>query len=417
MNLVLREYLYKLFYLFPMVLCFCLPFGTIYISPLIFFWTLTSFLVVEKKQLIQGLKSKGFLSFIIFFVLTVISAWLSQNRAEAAFSMEVKMTCVLFPYLLFCFRWPNDVIKRCIVSFVSGCFFASFYLILRASTYAYNGQSEYFFYTKFSYFIHASYFAMYLLTAIILILLFYFNWFKTNKSIIMSSYLFIAIFILSIFLCSSKLGLISAFICLPITVLFKFKEILNRNRILIIISSFVVLIIATYLFFPNAFTRFNSLNNLSVSEIDKTSFESSKVRLLIWKEALELIRTNFWMGVGVGDANDALYNMYQSKGLTGAFDHKLNAHNQFFQTFIGIGILGFLSLVYLTFGKMISGIRSGNFLLFIFSLIIILNFCVESMLQTAAGILFFAFFACLFELLPFKEFYSNMAPKLNNESV
>lgn len=417
MKLLLREYLYKLFYLFPMVFCFCLPFGTIYISPLIFFWTLTSFLVIEKKQWIKGLKSKAFLAFLLFFLLTVISAWLSQNKAEAAFSMEVKMTCVLFPYLLFCFRWPYDVLKRCIVSFVSGCFFASVYLILRAVNYAFNGQPEYFFYTKFSYFIHSSYFAMYLLTAIILILLFYFNWFKSNKSIRMSSYLFIAIFILTIFLCSSKLGLISSVICLPITVLYKFKENLNRNRIVIIMSSFVVLIVATYLFFPNAFTRFNSLNNLSVSEIDKTSFESSKVRLLIWNEALELIKTNFWLGVGVGDANDALYKAYESKGLTGAFDHKLNAHNQFFQTFIGIGILGFLSLAYLTFGKLISGIRTGNFLLFIFSLIIILNFCVESMLQTAAGILFFVFFACLFELLPFKEFYSVKASNHNNEIV
>ncbi|PBQ30742.1 hypothetical protein CNR22_02785 [Sphingobacteriaceae bacterium] len=400
----------KLFYFFPVLFCFCLPFGSLVLSLLAALWFLSSFLNIDKQTLKKGFMNRKLILLFSFFFLTVASALLSENKVEAGFSIEIKLTFFIFPYLFFCFKWPVEILKRCVVAFVSGCFFACLYLIARAFLYAFNGQSDYFFYSLFSDFIHASYFAMYLLLAIIFVVVFYNEWFKTQKSVIYSSYFFISIFVTSIFLCSSKLGLISFFISMPLLMIYKFKEHFTLKRIFAVGATLLVVLFLLVKIFPAPFNRFNSLNPASLENIDKTSSESTTVRILIWKESVKLIKDNFIFGTGVGDANDKLTKSYGDNGLTGAYEHHFNAHNQFFQTFIGLGLVGFTVLALMTFGAVFKGFRDRNFLLCIFAFLIILNFLVESMLQTSAGVLFFVFFSCFFEKVSEQELKENTDP-------
>jgi len=393
----------RLFYFFPALFCFCLPFGSLVLSGLIVLWTITSLFNIDKEQFKAGIKNKNLWLLSAFFFLTLVSALFSSNKAEANFSVEIKMSFLIFPYLFFCFKWPLQIIKRCLVSFVSGCFFASAFLILRASYYAFTGHTEYFFYTQFSVFIHASYFAMYLILAISIIVLLYPAWFKTQKNVNYTSYFFVAVFIATVFLCSSKLGIISLFISLPLIFLYKFKTFLSIKKAAVLILVIVVMAFVAYKIFPSAFERLSSLANVSSATVDKTSSESTAVRVLIWEQSIQIIKNNFWLGTGVGDANDALYKAYAANGLTGASEHNLNAHNQYFQSFIGLGIIGFIMIMVLTFGYMVKGIIKKHFFLFLFSLLIVLNFFVESMLQTSAGVLFFVFFFCVFNLTSEEE--------------
>jgi O-antigen ligase len=400
MELPLKQ---RLFYFLPTLFCFCLPFGSLVLSGLIILWMVVSVFNIDKEQFKKGIANKHFWWLSVFFIGTVISALISNNKNEALFSVEIKMTFVLFPYLFFFFKWPIQIIKRCIVSFVSGCFFACLILIARACYYAATGHTEYFFYTQFSFFIHASYFAMYLVFAIALVVLLYPAWFKTQKNIKYTFYLFVLIFSVTIFLCSSKLGLISFFISAPLILLYKYRSFLNVKKVSYLIIGILVLGFFSYKLFPEAFNRLSSLTVVSSTALDKTSSESTTVRILIWEQCMQIIKSNFWFGTGVGDANDALYAAYAQNGLTGALDHSLNAHNQYFQTFIGMGVVGFLILLVLTFGYLIKGILKKHFLLFLFSLLIVLNFSVESMLQASAGVLFFVFFFCFFNLVTEEE--------------
>lgn len=399
MELSLKQ---KLFYALPVLFCFCLPFGSRLLSVIIVVWTVLSLLNLNKDNLKKGLLNKNALLMYAFFVVTLISALFSENKNEGMFSIEIKLSCLLFPYLLFCFNYPVDILKRSVVSFVSGCFFACLYLLGRSALYAAKGQPEYFFYTLFSDLIHPSYFAMYLILAITFIMLLYPKWYKGQQNIAYTSYFFALVFAIAVFLCSSKLGLISFFICIPMVLLHKWQA-LNFKAITVLVIAFVVIIFVSSKLFPSPFSRLSSLTDFSFANVDKTSSESTTVRVLIWEQALSIIKRDFWLGAGVGDANDVLYESYRENGLTGAYEHKLNAHNQFFQTFIGLGLIGFTLLLLLTFGQLIKAILKKHFLLFLFSLLIILNFMVESMLQTAAGILFFAFFFCLFNLVNEKE--------------
>ncbi len=389
----------RLFYFFPVFFCFCLPFGSLLLSGIVVLWTITAVFNLEKSYLRQGFRRPLLWILYAFFLLTLISAVFSENFSEAVFAVEIKLSFILFPFLLFCFRYPADIFKRCIVAFVSGCFFSCLYLIVRALIYALSGHPEYFFYTLFSDFIHASYFAMYLVLAIVFVVIFYRQWFRTQPAVIYSSWFFIGFFITGIFLCSSKMGLIAFFVCMPLLLFYRYVKTLRLSRLIMFMAGAGVLVWLALLFFPSSFARMDSIKNLSIDNIDKNSVESTAVRVLIWQQALELAKEHWLAGTGVGDANVALYKAYEQNGLSGAYSHRLNAHNQFLQTMVGMGVIGLLPLMVLTLGSMARAIKTRHFLLFVFSLLVSLHFLVESMLQTSAGVLFFVFFLCFFDLV------------------
>lgn len=193
------------------------------------------------------------------------------------------------------------------------------------------------------------------------------------------------------------MGMLSLFVSLPVIlfyVLFKQKKFLLLGIILITIIAGLFFVLRSD-FAPVQRLK-NAFNFASSSEIiDKTTGESNAVRVLIWSEATTLIKQNWLLGVTPGDANDALYKAYEKAGMTGALNKHLNAHNQFLQTSIGTGLVGVLVLLILTLGILIAGFIRKEIILILFGLIIMLNFLVESMLQTQAGTLFFVFFAPL----------------------
>lgn len=396
----------KLFYFFPVLFCFCLPFGYELVSPITSLWVLVSFFNLNKEFFLKGFKNKNLWLFWSFFFLTLVSALFSSNKEEALTSIEISMSFLVFPYLFFCFNYPLEILKRCLAAFVSGCFFACLFLIGRALFYTYDGHSEYFSYGFFSYFLHSSYLAMYLILAIAIVVLFYKQWFHGNKSILYSSYFFIAIFTVSVFFSGSRMGIIGFFLCVPLLALYRMRLKLNTKTISLSLLGLVVMVLLFVKLLPNTYDRFYWLLHPDTIQLDKTSSESTAVRILIWEQANNLIAQNFWLGTGIGDANDTLQKAYRENGMTGAFSKNLNAHNQFLQTFIGLGFFGFMLLLVITVGQFIKALAKKRFLLFYFSLLIVLNFLVESMLLTAAGVLFFAFFFCLLNLVNEKKLYA-----------
>ncbi len=345
----------------------------------------------------QGLKNKWFLLFVGFFVFHAISGLLSHNKPEGLIAIEVKLSFLAFPYFLFLFKWDGVIIKRILGAFVSGVLFAFLACVIRAVYIYFTKGSNYFFYNDFSYFIHAGYFSMYLLTAIVITALAYPVWFGSDKMNTPIRFLFLVIFIAGIFLCASKAGLIAFMITSILAIGYKYRNRINLKKVSVGLAGVIILLFVIYKIIPEPFERLiYSFKVVSEGNIDKTTGESTGVRILIWEQCMELVKENFLAGTSVGDANDALHVKYEANGLTGALAHNLNTHNQYFQTFIGLGVFGFLMLVAMTLGTMILGLLKRNIFLTLFSLIIIINFLVESMLQTQAGTLFYAFFICLF---------------------
>ena len=144
--------------------------------------------------------------------------------------------------------------------------------------------------------------------------------------------------------------------------------------------------------------RFNKPRDMIQNKnevIDKQTTESTSVRVLIWGVATEIIKNNFLFGVGTGDVKDVLLEKYKENGMTGAYNEKLNAHNQFLQTFVALGLPGIILLLSSFIFPFILAIRKRNYIYISFLTIVFVNFLTESMLETIAGVMFYAFFNSL----------------------
>ena len=123
---------------------------------------------------------------------------------------------------------------------------------------------------------------------------------------------------------------------------------------------------------------------------------STVERLIIWKASLSLIRHNFIFGVGTGDVNDGLMKEYKERNFQAGLKKHLNSHNQFFQTFIALGITGVTILVLMILFPLILSLKRRDYRYFLFIMIIALNLAFESLFETQSGIVFYAFFNTLF---------------------
>lgn len=386
----------QLGYNLPLLIAFFLPFGINY-AIFIILWTLCFFAFDDVKVgLGRIFKNKWSYILLAFFFIHAIGYFFSVNKAGALSAIEIKLSFLAFPLLIFATDYKEIEVKKIVISFVSGCVLVSMIDLFRAFYLYLFEDFNAFFYTEFSYFMHPSYFAMYLVFSLFIIMLFYPKWVSHLSNLNFKIGFMTVVFLVSIFLCSSKMGLITAFLLLPVTLGTMLFNKGYKKTIAGLIAALFAGIFIAYKLFPTPFERIKTAVRVteSTETIDKTDAESTAVRILIWKESVKLIEQNLVFGTTAGDANDKLVEAYTREGLAGALRKKLNAHNQFLQTFIGTGIIGFVLLLVMTFGAALYGFMKKNYILVLFSLLCTLNFMVESMLQAQAGFIFFVFFFC-----------------------
>jgi len=219
------------------------------------------------------------------------------------------------------------------------------------------------------------------------------------KAIYFSIALFFVVFI---YFLSSRASII-AFLAISVGLLILYFY--KTKKILIKIISLIILILIGFIMINNP--RFTlmvkndfSKNNIETVKIlntnkessDAKTDESSNVRLQIWKSAINISSKNILLGVGTGDIKDALMAEYIKCNNKDAKKNNLNVHNQFLETQMGQGIIGFMLLTSLFFIAILRSYIDKNRLLFLFIIIIGINFLFESMLNTQAGVIFFSFF-------------------------
>lgn len=114
-------------------------------------------------------------------------------------------------------------------------------------------------------------------------------------------------------------------------------------------------------------------------------------RLAKWESAQRLWEKMPVQGYGIGDVQKQLNGQYEA-------DHhpqlrNYNAHNQYFQTALGLGVPGLILLVMLLFYPLFP--KPPGFFPLCFCLLFALCIFTESMLEVQKGVLFFSFFSGL----------------------
>ena len=330
-------------------------------------------------------------------------AW-SHNLQSGSREVETKMSLFLMPLVFFTVPLNSEQFKKTLQLFVIGCGLAMMVWILFATynfimTKYYLAQGikmwdsgiNYFFKNQLSQIIHPSYMAMYICTAIWMILKVKTPLFRNN----LFNVALTSLFALSTILLISKAGIL---LLILIGGYYIYELFFKHGKIKLavtILVGFTLTFIFLFSFAPEFRKRFTSVYDAFNSQDNNNFDNSSALRMVVWEASSSCITQHFFSGTGTGSANDALMEHYQTHGMTVALNEHLNAHNQYLQTFITLGILGFIGILVMLFFPLSHAISSGNLLYAGFIFIFAVNIFVESMLETQAGNLFFAFFNAL----------------------
>lgn len=395
-------------------IAFSLPLFPKFLSPLIVLLViirLTEIFFAGERDDLPKKNSFAWL-FVSLYLIYFVGMFYSDNKDFGWKDMEMKLSLLLFPLIMFSmplsFEQRNTIFK----SFLWGCLIAVVPCLINASynyineqnyiagnpqLYKYPIKINFFLSSRLSIILHPSYFAMYLNLALGIIMYF---WFLNDQHYkVMNNLLLISlatVFIVFIFLLASKSGLVtlSFFFLAFLFFLARKKKKYKEGVVLVLIG------LSTFLLLFKLAPEFkNRLKNLKYAitskNIDKTTKESSAERILIWGASSKIILDNVLFGVGTGDVKDALIKKYEEEGITFAVEKKLNAHNQFLQTAVALGLIGVLILTACLLIPLYKSFKEREFLYVFFLILIIINFLFESMLETQAGVIFYTFFNSL----------------------
>ncbi len=337
-------------------------------------------------------------SFSFLYLLYLIGLAYTSNFQYAGEDLMTKLSMLIFPFIFATSAFPlftrNEGMSVLKV-FTAGCIAGSLILTGRA---LYNSvvihQPGAFFYTGLSWSFHPSYYAMYLNFVFSNILFFVLiRQTAAGYRRLAGHVLMLIFFTLMVVLLSSKAGLLIWLAVVGFyTFILLFK--LKRWRTGLGFAGVALPVFFLLLFiFPNAVSR---VTNAKVDLVSVDSAgnpgESTGERLMIWRTSKELITEHFMTGVGTGDVKDVLLDKYREKKLNKILNLRLNAHNQFLQTFITLGVFGFILLLAMFVAPAVSAFTHEHYIYCAFLIIVGISILVESMFETQAGVVFYAVF-------------------------
>ncbi|HTF05778.1 MAG TPA: O-antigen ligase family protein [Bacteroidia bacterium] len=333
---------------------------------------------------------------IAFAVLHVAGYFWSANKSEAATNLMVKLGIFIFPIIFAATRLDEIKTKRVLQAFLAGLILVGMFMLARAIYFASQGIGKWSYQDFADRIMHPSYLSLYYVVGIMIcfhgILL---RKVPVTKKIIGAA--FILFFSLMVFMLASKTGIIS----LVVVFLFYIGYAVVRFRRYVVAGISLIVLVAAFFIalkvFPVLQSRLEVMTQVISSDapINPADVESNRVRLLIWQADLELISEHPFTGVGPGDVQDELMKKYEANGMTGAKDKRLNAHSQFFQTGIALGLPGIILLAGIFLAAFVVAVRTRFGFLALFTMLLVFNFIPESMLQVQAGTLFMGFFYSL----------------------
>lgn len=401
---------------------FWLPLKDDYLPPILALWILSWLLLGNFKERLRIFPENYLYAGLLFyFILTILALFKSNDLEYGFFHVQEKLSMVFFP--IFLIGASNKIkanIKTILIVFIIGNLIASIYCLsytfidciqVKNGSYVLDyhitpgNYSESFWqlvnlrYNRFSYnylsiFKHPSYFSMFITFSALTIIQFFrkkmIN--KTGTKILYG--LLMLFFVFMLYLLQSRAAFITFGIVMVLIPLIELKKKLKKRFIFLTIALFAV-----------AFSFISTSSSIRTNIIgivkffgneNKTQLINSDTRLQLWYTSAKVIQDNFWFGTSPANLTDELVKKYEELGFEGAAEQKLNSHNQYLETFAGLGVFGFLSLMFIIIFTFIISIKQKHYLLFFLMVILSVNFLFESMLNRMAGVLFMMFFVSLF---------------------
>jgi O-antigen ligase len=363
------------------------------------FWLITIYKTWEIKSidtLFKRISAGNTKWFIAYYLLLIIGFIWTENISFGLSKLENKLTFLLFPILYFGSNlksnqnhWKLIILSSLTVSLTVNEISA----IVKTFDSTAEFSWAYFYDSRFCQFMHRSYYAAYLIIGIIFLM-------EMNlKKLILRNILLIIFFAIGVFQTLSKIGII-LLVCIFVvyTIMFLIKK--ASKKVFLAVITILVFISLIFVFKQSPVrTRFetvlSSLENIKLK--NNPSIESNAARLIMWNTSFLVIGQNWLLGTGTGDYNDVLTNMNKKLNNSGVAHEELNSHNQFLNAWVQLGIFGLFILIMIFISSFIANGNNLSGILILLTFLI--NFLVESFLETQSGIILF----CILLTLLFKE--------------
>lgn len=134
------------------------------------------------------------------------------------------------------------------------------------------------------------------------------------------------------------------------------------------------------------------------------------MRLEFWKTAIYIIKNNFLLGVGTGDAQLKFNEAYQHTNSSLIPEWRLRSHNQYLAVGVSFGVIGLLFFFFYLAYPCFKLHDKLHFLYWPFLIIVLLSFLTEDTLETQSGVSFFIVFQTLFLWLASYRFLNSVKP-------
>lgn len=316
---------------------------------------------------------------IILYFLYVLGLIYSDNINEGIRDLEIKLPLLIIP-TLFLFTPKGFINSRNIKYFWDfysiGIIFISLFLLIKSLLVQEFPDENLYYnitYIRLSSFFHPSYLSLFVLIAMIYI---FKSLGKTYKFIL---FYYLAFFVILLSSRSGLLGLIIVFLWSLFHSLIIEKRI--RKTIFLLFSYLLIMFIQTQ----------SNVLNQRISNIETKTSSSSispngsfNQRKFIYLNIHKLILKSPIIGYGTGDVKEELDSFYQENNTY--FEKYLNAHNQYFQTLLSIGIIGLIPLLLMLIIPTYISIKHNKPHITAIIMLIALSLMFESMLERQMGV-------------------------------
>jgi O-antigen ligase len=334
----------------------------------------------------------------LLYLFYIIGMWNTSNISVGLYNLEKKYTLLIIPLTLGTWRMLDERwINRILYSFVASTTIAALYCLIDVSIKYFNGaESRVFFHEEFSmalefqppYFSVFVLFSIYILSAKINL--------TTGRLFFFVHFTLILFLGLILVLLSSRMALF--FGILSAAVIFMVR-ILNRHSVWqALIGGGFVLGCSLILVYSIPFLkeRLEEPFRTDFSVIDGGEETTLSIRWVKWKCSVEGILSNPLLGTGTGDSIDYLVACYEKYNFWGMYpQYRYNSHNQYLELALTLGLIAFTVLFLILFRAFKVAIKSRDWLLILFLLLLTFVCLTESFFERQWGLIFFIFFTTL----------------------
>ena len=355
-----------------------------------------------KKGFRAIIKDKSFYVLISYYLLCAIGLLYTSNLETGYGILLKRVSLFLLPLIFAPFQYNPKILKYISFSFIFSIGAAATYTLLAV----YNQHKTYLAdYTSDKLRdvliqptgLHPTYFAMYVLFAVFL-LLFIFIQHKWYTKIFPS----IAIILFSLYLLGFTL-LLSArmpLISFGVLVIFLSVFILLKNKYYgIFITGLILVAITFYIIISSALfsQRFLEVSNTEWKPPVGIHYNSTNLRIGIFTCTYQNYKQNWLLGTGTGDMQDKLNQCYEANGYSEVmYKNRYNTHSIYLDALLMLGLIGLLLLLYNFYYYLRVAYKYQMWMYMVFLLLFLLCGISESFFNTQKGIVFFSFFNTLF---------------------